>query len=78
MEIYTEANKEKLASFKSQALENEVKKLDESPFDNIDVSILPGEWVMIEKKKSPEITFVIKHDKMVSAFEQYIIPEVIK
>ena len=78
MEIYTEANKEKLASFKSQALENEVKKLEESPFDNIDVSILPGEWVMIEKKKSPEITFVIKHDKMVSAFEQYIIPEVIK
>lgn len=80
MEVYTTKNKAGLEDLSKEVAEKkeEIKTLEESPFDNITVSILPKKWVMIEKKKAPEITFVIKHQKMISAFEQYVTPDIVK
>lgn len=43
-------------------------------FRNIQVQILERKWVMISKNKAPAIHFVIRHAKMLNAFENFIAP----
>ena len=43
-------------------------------FRNIQIQILEGRWVMLSKSKVPTIHFVIRHPKMLHAFENLVIP----
>lgn len=41
-------------------------------FRNIQIQIHEGKWVMVSKNKTPTIHFVIRHSKMLNAFENFI------
>ena len=45
-------------------------------FRNIQIQIHEGKWVMVSKNKTPTIHFVIRHSKMLNAFENFIVPVV--
>lgn len=45
-------------------------------FRNIQIQIHEGKWVMVSKNKAPIIHFVIRHSKMLNAFENFIVPVV--
>ena len=51
-----------------------VKMVGTSAFRNIQILIHEGKWVMVFKNKTPAIYFVIRHPKMRSAFENFIVP----
>lgn len=44
-------------------------------FRNIQIQINAGKWVIISKNNAPAIHFVIKHPKMIRAFEDFCRPE---
>lgn len=48
----------------------------DSPFRNIQITILEGSRVIITKNKSPAIHFVIRHPKMCAAIESMVLPVV--
>lgn len=43
-------------------------------FRNIQIQIHEGKWVMVSKAKAPVIHFVIRHPKMLEAFENFTVP----
>ena len=45
-------------------------------FRNLQIRIHEGSWVMISKSTAPAIHFVIRHAKMLSAFENLVLPVV--
>lgn len=51
-----------------------IKTSAEQAFRNIRVHIVEKKYVMISKSKAPEIHFVIRHPKMVSALEKFVAP----
>lgn len=44
-------------------------------FRNIQIQINAGKWVIVSKNNAPSIHFVIKHPKMIRAFEDFCRPE---
>lgn len=44
-----------------------------SAFRNIQIQICKGRWVLVTKNKAPAIHFVIRHPKMLHAFENFVI-----
>ena len=45
-------------------------------FRNIQIQINMGKWVIVSKNNAPAIHFVIKHPKMIHAFEDFCRPAV--
>ena len=45
-------------------------------FRNIQIQINMGKWVIVSKNNAPAIHFVIKHPKMIRAFEDFCRPTV--
>ena len=43
-------------------------------FRNIQIQINMGKWVIVSKNNAPSIHFVIKHPKMIRAFEEFCRP----
>ena len=43
-------------------------------FKNIQVQVNVGKWVIVSKNNAPSIHFVIKHPKMIRAFEDFCKP----
>ena len=43
-------------------------------FRNIQITILEGHWAVISKNKAPAIHFVIRHPKLLSAIENFVVP----
>lgn len=43
-------------------------------FRNIQIQLHKGKWAMVSKTKTPTIHFVIRHSKMLNAFENFIAP----
>ena len=41
---------------------------------NIQIQINAGKWVIVSKNNAPAIHFVIKHPKMIRAFEDFCRP----
>lgn len=77
MDIYTSNNKNEFDKFINKENENmnnienpELKKT----FKNIEFISCKNKWVMIKKKKNPEINFVIYHPKLRNAIENFIAP----
>lgn len=55
--------------------ENYTLKADTAhAFRNIQIQIHEGKWVLVSKNKAPIIHFVIRHSKMLNAFENFIVP----
>ena len=46
----------------------------ELAFRNLQIQIHEGQWVMVSKNKAPTIHFVIRHSKMLYAFENFVVP----
>ena len=46
----------------------------ETAFSNIQIQIHKGSWVMVSKNKAPAMHFLIRHPKMLHAFENMVIP----
>ncbi len=44
-----------------------------SAFQNIQIQICKGRWVLVTKNKAPAIHFVIRHPKILHAFENFVI-----
>lgn len=53
-----------------------VRFAEKPAFRNIQIQIHENEWVMLSKSKAPAIHFVIRHSKMLSAFQNMILPYV--
>lgn len=45
-------------------------------FRNIQITVRPGGWVLVSKNTSPAVHFVLRHKKMVEAFEHFEMPVV--
>ena len=45
-------------------------------FRNIQIQINAGKWVIVSQNNAPAIHFVIKHPKMIRAFEDFCRPAV--
>ena len=45
-------------------------------FRNIQIQVNAGKWVIVSKNNAPSIHFVIKHPKMIRAFEDFCRPTV--
>ena len=45
-------------------------------FRNIQIQVNMGKWVIVSKNNAPSIHFVIKHPKMIRAFEDFCRPAV--
>ena len=43
-------------------------------FKNIQIQVNMGKWVIVSKNNAPSIHFVIKHPKMIRAFEDFCKP----
>lgn len=72
MDIYKEANKKEFDAFMSKKENKDFKKIKKDVFRNIDFYINNDKWVMINKKTSPEIHFVIYHEKLINAFKTFL------
>lgn len=72
MEIFKEDNKDEFKTFMNMQNSNEIKTVKKDCYKNIDFSINKNKWVMINKKTSPQMHFVIYNSKLRSAFETFL------
>ena len=75
MEIYKEADAKRYNEFIGTFKNDKIETIEESTFKNIDFSINKGKWVIINKKNSPEMHFVIFHEKLRKPIENFILEE---
>ena len=73
MDIYRNTNKETFELFISKEENKDFKKVEKSDFKNIDFYINGGKWVIINKRTSPEIHFVIHHKKLIDALKTFLL-----
>ena len=73
MEIYTADRKNEFDAFIKNEESEESYLLEEAQkvFNNIEVRICHGKWVLISKKSSPNIHFVIRHLRLMQAIENF-------
>ena len=45
-------------------------------FRNIDITVQAGQWAQVSKSKAPAIHFIIRHPKLRSALENFLLPVV--
>ncbi|MBR2745045.1 MAG: helix-turn-helix transcriptional regulator [Clostridia bacterium] len=72
MKIFKENEIKELDSFMKKQDKSRIKNVEKEMFTNIDFSIYDDEWIMINKKNSPEIHFVIYNKKLISAIKNWI------
>ena len=73
MKIYKEQDKEDFEKFMKKNNEKNIQKIKKDIFKNIDFYINEDEWIIINKEISPEIHFVIYHEKLVSAIKTFLL-----
>ena len=75
IDIYQEGDQNSFDAFmKKENLKN-VKEVKKDIFKNIDFIINNNKWVIINKKTSPEIHFVIHHEKLITAIKTFLLSE---
>ena len=72
MKIYKEFNKDEFNQFMKLEENKNLKIIEKEIFKNIDFCINDGKWIMINKKTSPEIHFVIYHEKLIDAITKFL------
>ncbi len=75
MDIYREFDKENFDRFINNEKEenSDIQKIEKNIFKNIDFYINDDKWVIINKKTSPEIHFVIRQEKLLSAIKTFLL-----
>ena len=73
MKIYKESDKAEFKKFMDKAENKNIKKIEKDIFKNIDFCINEDKWVMINKNISPEIHFVIYHEKLMNAIKTFLL-----
>ena len=73
MTIYKEADKAQFEEFmNTEGNSSDVQKVEKDYFKNIDFYVNKGKWVIVNKKTSPEIHFVIHNPKLRDAIEKFL------
>lgn len=72
MKIYNEFNIDEFNKFIQLKENQNIQLVQKDIFKNIDFSINNGKWIMINKKTSPKIHFVIYHEKLINAITEFL------
>ena len=75
MDIYKENNKDKFNEFMKKEKNKNIKKIEKNIFKNIDFYVNGDKWVIINKKTSPEMHFVIHHEKLINAIRTFLLKQ---
>ena len=59
-----------MARLHAESYEN-VVAVAQGEFENLNISSLPGRYVLIEKHNPPAVAFLVEHPALIQAFEQY-------
>lgn len=73
MKIFKETDAEDFGNFMSENQCENLIKIQKEEFKNIDFCINKGKWVMINKKNSPEIHFVVYNEKLREALYSFLV-----
>lgn len=73
MKIYKETDKEEFEKLLNDLNPQKMQHIEKKEFKNIDFCICDNNWVIINKKLSPEIHFVIYHEKLCTAIKSFIL-----
>ena len=74
MDIYKENDHILFEEFMSKQEKNNIKIIEKDNFKNIDFYINNNdEWIIINKKTSPELHFVIHHEKLINAIKTFLL-----
>lgn len=72
MTIFKEDDKEKFEEFMNDKENSNMQNIQNDIFKNIDFTVNKNKWVMINKKTSPEMHFVIHNAKLRNAIEAFL------
>ena len=72
MKIYKEYENDKFDEFMKNNSDDDIQIIKKDLFKNIDFYINDSKWIVINKKISPEIHFVIYHEKLIHAIKDYL------
>lgn len=72
MEIFKDADKEKFKEFMEKQNKNDISKIKNNTFKNIDFEICKDKWIMINKKTAPKMHFIIYNVKLRSALKMFL------
>lgn len=73
MKIYKEKDKAEFKEFINQIQNEKIQKIKKDIFKNIDFCINEDKWVMINKENTPEIHFVIYHEKLINTIKTFLL-----
>lgn len=73
MKIYKEEEQLEFEEFLKNENSNTIKKLEKDIFKNIDFYINDNKWIIVNKKNSPKIHFVIYNEKLITAIKSFIL-----
>ena len=73
MMIYKEKDKKEFEEFMKQNEKENIQKIKKDIFKNIDFCINEDKWIMINKVNTPEIHFVIYHEKLINAIKTFLL-----
>lgn len=72
MKIFKEDDQEKFDEFMKSEKSNDIKHIKKDCFKNINFHINKNKWIMISKKLSPKIHFIIYNKKLMNAIETFL------
>ena len=72
MKIFKEKDKNEFKNFIEQYNNEEIQIISKSSFKNIDFWINENKWIIINKKLSPEIHFVIYNQKLIDTIKAFL------
>lgn len=72
MKIYKEYENDKFDEFMKNNSDDDIQIIKKDLFKNIDFYINDSKWIVINKKISPEIHFVIYHEKLIHAIKDFL------
>ena len=73
MTIYKEKDKKEFEEFIKQNEKENIQKIKKDIFKNIDFCINEDKWIMINKENSPQIHFIIYHEKLINAIKTFLL-----
>lgn len=73
MEIYRETDIDRFKEFMKKTPCNKIQTIKKNTFKNIDFCINENEWIMINKKISPKIHFVIYNENLMEALKTFLL-----
>lgn len=73
MKIFKEADKKEFNNFMNENNNGNITKIKKDIFKNINFHINENNWIIINKENSPEIHFVIYHEKLINAIKTFLL-----